>query len=228
MFKRDPLAALNKVLAARAADEAKLVELRQDRAAKLVESDDVAVIEAIDRKIAGLGSSIRIHADRIGALQAECQKLAAEQREQKRDAAIKVIEKKLAAREAVAAELEASIKKTGDLFFELLGQGSITLDWPFGAPKPNFGVVDVDGIRREVGWALFSAGRPRQGKTIFPGPNNIGLGVTGVSPLGLAAHVAAKSSALLMLLREMPLDDEPAEDEVESVSVRGFAELATA
>jgi hypothetical protein len=228
LFKR-PLAgaALAKQPALRLADEAKIVELQRERAAALVETDDVATIEAIDLKVAEARRRVSICRDRIVALEAH---EAAERREAACAEAIRLIQKRLAAREKVAEDLETAIRKTGDLFLQLVQSESVAPLWPFG-PVPG-ALVDVDVVRREVGWAMFSAGKPSGGRTIFPGPTNAGLGVSGVHAIGVAAVVANQSNALLSLLHTLPLgEDDAAEDDVSAETVsgpHGLAGLATA
>ena len=168
LFKRDPEKGREAARAALAAAEAQIVELRRERAAKLVETDGIEDVQAIDRRIEEQRRAAQIHRDRIVLLDGECRAQAAERRERKREAAVKVIERKLADREALALKLEESIKRTGDLYFELIGSASISQDWPFREPSPRFGFIDIDGVKRELGWALFSAGRPIGGRSLLP------------------------------------------------------------
>jgi hypothetical protein len=230
IFRRNPVDALAKQRTLLAGDEQKIAELQRERAAALVETEGVAEIEELDQRIAALRRACSIHHDRISALEMQVRAEAHEKLEQRRLTAVKTIEKKLAARTAVAAELEASIKKTGDLFFALLNSPGIGADWPFGHVPGA--AVDVDAVRREVGWAAFSAGRPSGGRTIYPPPQNSGLGIGGVHAIGVAAVVANQSNALLSLLREMPLgEDEAAYEGTPAESVpgpHGLAGLATA
>ena len=178
LFKRDATALLAKQRALLLADEAKIAELLRGRAAALVETEGVAEIEDIDQRIAALRRACAIHRDRIAALQSQVAAEAVERREARRSDAIRLISasdyplvKKL------RQELEASIKRTGDLFFQLIQSESVAPLWPFG-PLPG-ALVDVDACRRQVSYAAFSAGRPVGGRTVFPGPSNIGLGVSG-------------------------------------------------
>lgn len=229
LFKRNPADALAKVRAALAHDAARIAELQGERQRKLIEADadDIREIEAVDRQLADMRRRVEIHRARELALETECRAEAHEKLEQRRLAAVKVIERKLRAREAVAAELEASIKRTGDLFFQLLNSPSVAVDWPFG-PVPG-AIVDADAVCRETAWALFSAGRPSGGRTVFPGPSNIGLGVSGVHAQGIEAVVAGQADALLSLLHSLPIDDGAIEADAppETVPPHGLAALAT-
>jgi hypothetical protein len=231
LFKRNPVDALAKQRALLAADEAKITELLRTRAAVLLESESVSEVEELDQRIAALLRAVRIHADRIAALEVQVRAEAAERREAARADAIRLIQKRLSAREKIAEELEASIKRTGDLFFQLIQSESGAPLWPFGGPVPR-AIVDADSVRRETAFSMFSAGRPIGGRTVFPGPSNIGLGVSGVHAIGIAPVVANQSSALLSLLREMPIGDGDAAGDKnappENVpEPHGLSELAT-
>jgi hypothetical protein len=207
-FKRDTAAALARTRSALSAAEAKVAELGRERAVALLASDGVDEVARIERAQLEQKQAIAIHRDRAAALEAELRREQHEQSERQREASIEVIRAKLAKRDRIAAELEASIKKTGELYFALIESGSVANDWPFPKPRPNFGIVDFEGIRREVGWALFSAGRPRGGRSLFPEATNAGLGVTGIHAIGVAESVASHSRALIETMRTAPLGDE--------------------
>lgn len=51
------------------------------------------------------------------------------------------------------------------------------------------------------------------GVSRLPSPNSIGLGVTGVSPKGIAGVVDEEHSNILSSLRNAPLPDETEQDE---------------
>jgi hypothetical protein len=214
LFRRDAREALTKARVDLVEAEAKAAELQGKRAGALT-GDDVAAIAALDRQIETAHRTAAIHIDRINALSAEVAELERERREAARAMAIDVIAKRLAERDRLGAELENAVRKVGDLYFALLGSGDVAADWPpsFPAPRPNFGLIPVDSIRKEMGWLLFSVGRPTAGKTALPGPDNTGLGVTGINPQGLAACVAGHSATLLELLRMAPLGDVSLSDE---------------
>jgi hypothetical protein len=230
LFKRNPVDALAKQRILLAGDEAKIADLQRERAAALLATEGTDEIVAIDIKVTEARRRISICRDRIEALTRQVAQERADRREAARADAIRLIQKRLAARTAVAAELEASIKRTGDLFFQLIQSESVAPLWPFG-PVPG-ATVDVSAVRREVGYLAFSAGRPTGGRTIYPAPNNSGLGVTGVHAIGVLAAVSNQSTALLSRLRELPLTDDAADDDeaapAETVpEPHGLAELAT-
>jgi hypothetical protein len=230
LFRRNDISA--QIAAARAslADTNNKIEvLSQTKAERLLDADDLDTVVRIDDEIAALRKRSGLFSQRISALDGQLRQEQAERREAARANAIRIIERKLRAREALAGELEASIKRTGDLFFALLNSPSVAGDWPWSLPSSA--AVDVDVIRKEVGWALFSAGRPVNGRTIFPNATNAGLGVAGTGAAGIAQSVASRSAQLVELLRSMPLgDDAEVEADVpaENVPPRGLSELATA
>ena len=119
MFRADPTAALAKVREALATEATRIAELQRTRASRLVEVDDIGEIEAIDRQITEAQRRVAIHQSRASAIQAECDREAVERREAVRANAIKIIEKKLAARHRLGVQLEAAIREFGRLFFEL-------------------------------------------------------------------------------------------------------------
>src|SRR5271169_589127 len=136
-----------------------------------------------------------IYGGRIALLQGEVAALERAKLEQKRTEVVAAIEKKLAHREATAIKLEAAIAEFGRLYFALADAPPITSeDWPFKAPFSNFGRVNLPTIRRETSWALFSAGRPTEGRSHLPPATGEGLGVTGIHAVGLANVVAAQSA----------------------------------
>ena len=217
-FKRDATAALARALKAKEADEAKVAELLEERQRIILSSDNLDEVRAINLRLEDLRRTLAAHSDRVAGRRTECRKQAKEEREQKAAAAIEVIAEKLAVRERKAAKLEAAIKAMGELYFDLISSATVETDWPFTAPRPNFGRIDSDGIYREVGWALFSAGRPIRGETTLPSPNNIGLGVTGIRPRGIAGLVAEHSRELLRTLHSAPLGDDDPETELAAVA----------
>ena len=229
IFKRDVPTALAKQRALLAADEQKITELLRTRAAVLLESESVTEVEELDQRVAALRRACAIHRDRIAALEVQVRAEARERLEHRRIAAVKVIEKKLAARTAVATELEAAVRRYADLYFELLAAPNIAADWPWRLPA--LATVDAGATRREVGWLLFAVGRASGGRTVLPSPSNgEGLGVAGIHPAGVSAMVAGRSQQLLALLREMPLVDDAAADEdmsAETVPSQGLTALAT-
>jgi hypothetical protein len=207
-FFNNPTSSLDKALMAVAAIDLRIDQLQRDRAAALAADDeDIASIEKLDAAITEQQRSRGVWGEKIAALQERARAERRTQMERQRETVIKVIAKKLDGRRKAAAELEATIVRLGDLFFELLETDNIAPDWPFPEPWSRFGVVDRDVVCKEVGWALYSAGRPKQGNTVLPGPFSP-TGVIGLGPRVLAAAVSGQCDAVLEALRIMPLDDD--------------------
>ena len=206
-FKADASAALEKTRRKLADVEANIAALQTSRTEKLATTEDIAEVQSIDRAISAERTAAEIYRDKIRIFEEEVRRERYVDRERQRKASIAGIEKKLAAREAIAEKIDATIDQLGSLYFELLGSPSLEPDWPFGrGPHPGWGRVDADAIRRETSWRLFGAGRARGGETVLPGPSNIGLGVTGIEPLSVAGAVRLQAKAVLGALEIMPLD----------------------
>jgi hypothetical protein len=139
-----------------------------------------------------------------------------ERREAERTAAIAELEKGFAKRHKLALEVEAAVKVLGDAWAALLDSREAALAaWPEMFPRPPAEVLRSRAMEREMSWALYAAGRPVMGTCKIPAPGNIGLGVTGISPKGLAGVVEEEHSNILESLRMQPL---PATDETEGVA----------
>jgi hypothetical protein len=189
-FKRDTADERRKTLDAAATAAATLAQLRAERQAVLLDADletiekhDAAVV-AQERRIATLQEKLRLLTD-------EQRRERHEQREADREAAIKVIEKKLTlGREALASKLEAAIKDVGKYYFQLTGFPSPLLsDWPFPMPR-GYRQIDINGINREVSLALYSASRPIEGKPRMPSASSLDTGVAGVTSETISGVVA--------------------------------------
>jgi len=230
LFQRNTAAAIAKTRELLAAAEARLAEMgRERRAALLQQTDDLGEVRRIERAQDEERRTIAIYSDRLGALDVELRRERQEQRERERGVAIEKIQKRLAARDVLAVELEAAICKVGELYFALADSDNVAHDWPGPAPRPGFGAINLDELRREVGWAMFSAGRPIGGRSLFPNGTNAGLGITGIHPRGVAAAVAEHSRALIDQLRTALHEEDPADDVpagASSAGPHGLAELA--
>jgi hypothetical protein len=128
---RSTASSLQKALAERDAAEAKLAELHSQRAAVLLESDELDAVQAIDKQIEAARHAAEILADRIIALDARLAKEAEQQRRMKYAEAIAVVERLLPMRADAAAEVEAGIvalAASARKFIEI--SGSIVSQWP--------------------------------------------------------------------------------------------------
>jgi hypothetical protein len=204
--RTDPAEALKATQLALAGTEAKILELGQARAAKLLESDVVDEVAAIDRQIEAQRNAVGIHRDRIEALKAEVRRQAQHAAERERADRIAATEKSLAARDATAAKLETAIAEMGRLYFELIDQNlEIARQWNMSNNARRVGALGESIISREVSHALFAAGRPHQGRTRFPSPGTVGLGIAGDTSGGaLGERIAAASASLLEMIRAVP------------------------
>jgi hypothetical protein len=195
------------------AAEAGLSELAMSRGAALLDSEDVASIAAIDQKIADQHRTISILSDKCAALHRQVRALDHEQLEAERQSAVGKLEAAFKKRRAIALELEEAVARLGDLWCQLLESREPALEhWPDLFPRPPSEVLRSRQMERELSWALFAAGRPQMGITRLPAPGNVGLGVTGVSPKGIAGCVQEEHDAILEVLRSRPL---PADTEEE-------------
>jgi hypothetical protein len=212
-FKRDTAGARRQVLEQTAQAASQLAQLRTERQAALLDSD----LETIEKHDAGIAAQER----RIATLQEKLRLLTEEQkrerneeREQARETAVKIIEKKLAGRETLAQKLEAAIKDAGDAYFELTSYPSpLISDWHFPLPRA-YRQIDINGINREVSLALYSASRPIEGKPRMPSASSLDSGVAGIKSETISGVVARQNRDLVQLLRVMSLgrDDEPEEN----------------
>jgi hypothetical protein len=179
LFGGNTTAALEKTGAAIAATEGKIAALQVQRAELLASEDGIEQVQQLDRSIEAQHRALVTYQDKLAALQ---QRFRQEQQEQERAVQLKVIAKALAVRRQWGAEADAAAAQLGEAFFNLMAADNIAPLWPFEAPWPNFGMVDRDAVHRELGWALFSAGRPKGGITTLPSPTNAGLASPAFAP----------------------------------------------
>jgi hypothetical protein len=212
-LKRDPKPALARAQLELTQAEGRLSELTMQRGAALVENDDVASVAAINQQLAEVHQTIGILGDRVAALHRQVRALDHEQLEAERQSAVGKLEAAFKKRRAVAAELEEAVTRLGDLWAELLDSRETALAaWPEIFPRPPAEVLRSRQMERELSWALFAAGRPHMGVSRLPAPNNVGLGVTGISPKGIAGCVQEEHDAILQVLRERALPIETTEE----------------
>ena len=214
LSKPDPTAATQDERAKLVAAQTKLAELEAARAAKLPETDDLASIEEIDRRIAAQRHAVRIHTDRIAALAGQRRRLEADQREQQRSAAIAAIGKKLARRNALAAELESTAARCAELYVALSNTAPVPADFPFSVPR-WFAWTIVDSIGQGVLQLLHR--RTREASAGIFSSDFSGLLTSRSGAKNISADVAADSDRLLAALRKVPLPD-IATDEDEEVA----------
>jgi hypothetical protein len=205
-LKRDSTAALAKAQLELTPAEGKLSELAMQRGQAVVDSDDVAAVAAIDQQLADQHRTISILTDRCSALARQVWQQDHERREAERTAAIAELEKAFKKRVAVAVELEEAVERLGFLWCQLLDSREPSLSaWPEMFPRPPAEALRSRQMERELSWALYAAGRPVMGVCKLPSPGNIGLGVTGISPKGIAGVVEEEHANILESLRAQPI-----------------------
>jgi hypothetical protein len=204
--RRDPAEGLQATQTALAEAESKIRGLGEQRAAKLLESEGVDEVAALDRQIEQQQNAAGILHDRIAALRGEIRHQAQLAAEREIAARVAETEKALAKRDATAALLETAIRDFGRLYFDLNEQNqAIARRWHMSVSAHRVGFLGDRIIAREVSHALFSAGRPHNGICRLPGPGNAGLGVTGDTSGGsLGQRIAAASADLLEMVRAVP------------------------
>ena len=206
-FRRtDPAEALKTAQQALATTEAKILDLGQARGAKLLETDGIDEVTAIDRQIEQQRQAAVIHRDRIAVLQGEVRRLEAEASAKRHGERVATTAKALAERNVTAGELQAAIQNMAVAYFKLIDQNrEIARQWGMSVNAVRTGALDIGTVSREVSWALFAAGRPHGGKCHLPSPSNAGLGVAGDTGGGnFAERVSSASAALLDMIRAAP------------------------
>ena len=208
MLRRDTAALLDRARAAFAAAEARIAELGEERSAMLLSDSGFDAVWNVEKLIAEQTAVARTRADQIRALEEQLRREHLAEVERQRAAAITGLERKFAAREALAAEVEEKARSFAAAWLELLDSRAAALaDWPEAFPRPR-----QDDLRsrvdRECPWFLFGLGKPTAiSGCRIPAPSNEGLGVTGIVPKGIAGAIEEEHANLLHRLRSLPLPD---------------------
>lgn len=122
-FKRDTAAALRKEQAASAAAAAKLTELRAERERVLhAETDDLTAVIAIDAAIAAPQRIVAVHSERLAAIERELAREREAERQQRKIAAVAVIERNFATRIVAAGELHKALVNLTDRYNKYVGR----------------------------------------------------------------------------------------------------------
>jgi hypothetical protein len=203
-FRRNnPAEALKAAETALADTESRIHGLEQERTGKLLESDGVDEVAALDRQIRAQHEAAGIHRDRIAALKAEVRRQAQLAADQKNAERVGATEKALHARDATAVQLQTAISDFGRLYFELIDQNlEISRLWHMSHNAHRVGLLSEALVARETSHAMFAVGRPHNGVTRLPSPGNVGLGVTGDTSGGtLAERIAGASADLLEMIK---------------------------
>jgi hypothetical protein len=200
-FRKDASAGLAKAEGALAA--IKITALEADRILALREADTVAPVVAADTALAAARVELEIHKDRVALLRATVAEERAAEQAKQYAAAIAVIEKRLVDQVKLAREVEEAVRTLGERWNKLISwRQSIIAAWPENLPLPrSTDFQDLRDLRRELGVALWSAGKPAWNRpTSIPTP--VGpVGVLGLEPAGLARYVEGAGKAFIGRLR---------------------------
>jgi hypothetical protein len=187
--KNDPVAALAKTREKLFSVEENILSLRAKRAEVLLNAEDASAVTTIDRAIDAEEANARIYEDRIKALEEACRRDKYAAKEAERKKAIAAIGRKLGERVQVAEAYEASLKRTAELYRELMASELVDGLWPFGGMPST--ILNTPSMRQELSWNIFG---------LLPEGHTRGLGVIGIVPIGVAAAVRAHNEAILAKL----------------------------
>jgi hypothetical protein len=194
IFKSDPATALEKTKR-RIADVDATIEalkVRRQELFALPDDDNVADIQRINKSIEAEEANKAIYQAKVIALAEEVRRGEYHSREKQRKDAIEKIASKLERRVELASEIELAVNRLGHLFSQLVTPDEIERFWPFPHPV-GFAALDRRGIDKELGWAMYGLCREHR----FPEPNSIGLGVTGISALGVTELIRQHNESIM-------------------------------
>lgn len=137
-----------------------LVRLRDERAG-LIAADDfsAAAVAELDRKIENRQCAEGVHRERIAALEAQQRRQHRQQIDSDRAAAVAATEKRIAARVALAEEVEAAARRLSEALAALMKPEDLVSDWPAELAWPAL-PSDVNGIKAELAYTLFALDIP--------------------------------------------------------------------
>jgi hypothetical protein len=206
-FKRDTASALTSAQEDVAAVEGKISGLQQERHARLLDSE-LTVIEKLDQQLADQHRALKVHHDRVTALRQQQRRERYAELERERAEAIAALKKSFKTTHGKAVALENAVTQLGDALFDFLEtRESAFASWPDHLPRLDYQFLHRSNVMKELGWALFSAGRPTAMTPCrIPNPNNIGLGVAGIEPKGIAGEVETEHDSIIGLLEGAPIE----------------------
>jgi hypothetical protein len=194
-----------------AATSKQIAELEAARNSALLADDDRTAV-----KLAGQADDLRRLArgyeDKIGLLEAEAEREANERRVKEKLGLIERIERKLAERDAAAAELQTAIEQADKAFRKLINLArDVRAAWPWAAhdlsPALLADAAIVAAVKHELfrcgGRPALGGGQDKPGSTInFPGGVSPRLELTGmpdrVTPLSAVAREASALASTVM------------------------------
>jgi hypothetical protein len=202
IFKMSPQDALDKTNRRIADIDANLADMAVKRATLLAspDHDSISAIQSLDKAVGAETAARSILADKAKALAEEVRKGEYASREAKRKAAIGKIGAALKKREQTAVDLQAAIERIGELYVQLTERDEAEQHWPFPRRGAGF-ALDLHGINKEISWALHGLVHGSR----LPEPSSAGLGVTGVSALGVAQHVRLQNENIISRLEVAPI-----------------------
>jgi hypothetical protein len=106
--------------------------------------------------------------------------------------------------------LELSIQRTGHLYCELIGDREVEILWPFGKPGHGFATLDKRGVDKELSWAIHGLCSEYR----FPEPSSAGLGVVGVSAIGVAEVIRQQNQNIISKLSSVPIAEDLLSEDV--------------
>jgi hypothetical protein len=210
IFKSDPSTALAKTKQRIVNVDSNIEALKARRQELLATPDDdnVADIAAINKSIEAEQANRAIYEAKVIALAEEVRRGEYHSREKQRKKAIEEIAAKLERRTELASEIELAVARLGHLFSQLVTPDEIERFWPFPRPGGGFAVLDRRGIDKELGWAMYGLCREHR----FPEPNSIGLGVTGISALGVTELIRQHNESIIAKLEMAPIAEDLLEE----------------
>jgi hypothetical protein len=217
LFSASPETGLKRAEAERMTTIGQLEELQRERAALLTGAEDVSAIAAIDAKLRLKERTIAILGERIDAFRAQIREQRRRKIEERREAAIDAMARKLDARKKVADDLVASATKMAECFFALQDlEPGFYAEWPAELPLPRFDLRGGAALKRELSYLLYGLGRPRwNSECQILGPQSP-IAVAGMGPTGVAELIAGSADAFLRSCFMVPISDERDSDETEA------------
>jgi hypothetical protein len=206
MSKKDASGPLDRARAAHVETTNKIGRLEADRNDALLRDDDKTAVR-LDAELEDLRRLSRAQRDKIGLLEAKAEREANELRVKEKAALIERVERKLAERDAAAAELQTAIEGADKAFRKMINLArDVRAAWPWPAhdlPPMLLGdAAIVAAVKHELfrvgARPALGGGQDKPGSTIsFPGgvaPRLELAGLPGsVTPLG---EIARGSTAL--------------------------------
>jgi hypothetical protein len=214
-FRRDPAAGLATAQAALTATEQRIAELEGDRQTALAESDTLEAVALVDSALTKERAAAATYQDRIQVLRGAVKAANEDERQKQYSSALAIVAKRLEARAALAAEMEAALKHTSELWAKLMASRSdVMAKWPEVLPLPRIEDLAGTELRLELAYALYAAGKPNWERPGWPNPLPA-PGVQGMEPKGIAEATRLANEGFLARLKSLQ-SIKPDQDEEEA------------